>query len=88
MLLKPKMVVKRNIRNLVVRLRRNDELNIDVAKMVESEIVKFEDKLQKFSAKLYKYEDKVMMLECKLEDKTKDIHGNVQIELKSQKDEL
>ena len=65
------MLVNRIKLNLLRRLKKLEQMYIDIGKMVEEELQTLENKIDKFETKLYRYEDKIMMLECKLNEKNK-----------------
>ena len=81
------MIVNKSKMNLFRWVKRLDETCKDIAHLIEQEIQNFETKMQQLESKLYRFDDKILMLEGKLNDKTKAIENNVAAKVTSYHDE-
>ena len=71
------MVVNKSKMNLFRWVKRLDETSKDIAQLLQQEIEDFETKMEQLESKLYRFDDKMLMLEGKLNDKTKALEDNV-----------
>ena len=74
--------------NLFRWVKRLNETCNDIGQLVEQEIGNFESKIERLESKIYRYEDKLLMLEGKLNDKTKGLEDNLTAKLTNNNDEL
>ena len=81
------MVVNKSKMNLFRWVKRLDETSKDIAQLLQQEIEDFETKMEQLESKLYRFDDKMLMLEGKLNDKTKVLEDNVAAKVANYHDE-